>query len=42
MNLWLLFVLYMVFPPAVWFIVQTELNRRADIQFKEQAKNISV
>lgn len=41
MNLWLLFVLYMVFAPAVWFIVQTELNRRADIQFYEQAKNIS-
>ena len=42
MNLWLLFVLYMVFAPAVWFIVQTELNRRADIQFQEQAKNLSL
>ena len=42
MNIWLLFVLYLVFLPAVWFIVQTELNRRADIQFHEQAKNISV
>jgi len=41
MNRWLLFVLYLVFSPAVWFIVQTELNRRADIQFHEQAKSIS-
>jgi magnesium-transporting ATPase (P-type) len=29
MNRWLLFVLYIVFVPAVWFIVQTELNKRA-------------
>ncbi|MBI3872439.1 MAG: DUF4234 domain-containing protein [candidate division Zixibacteria bacterium] len=29
MNRWLLFVLWLVFPFAVWFIVQTELNRRA-------------
>lgn len=29
MNRWLLFVLYIVFVPAVWFIVQTELNSRA-------------
>lgn len=28
-NRWLLFVLYLVFTPAVWFIVQTDLNRRA-------------
>ncbi len=31
-NRWLLFVLYLVFSPAVWFIVQTDLNRRADFQ----------
>jgi len=41
MNRWLLFVLYLVFTPAVWFIVQTELNRKADIQFHEQAKGIN-
>ncbi|MEP6622344.1 MAG: DUF4234 domain-containing protein [bacterium] len=29
-NMWLLFVLWIVFCPAVWFIVQTELNRQAD------------
>jgi hypothetical protein len=29
MNRWLLFVLWIVFVPAVWFIVQTDLNRRA-------------
>ena len=29
-NLWLLFVLWLVFAPAVWFIVQTELNKAAD------------
>jgi hypothetical protein len=31
-NRWLLFVLYLVFSPAVWFIVQTDLNKRADVQ----------
>lgn len=29
-NRWLIFVLWMVFPPAVWFIIQTDLNKRAD------------
>jgi hypothetical protein len=29
-NRWLLFVLWIVFVPAIWFIVQTELNRKAD------------
>lgn len=29
MNRWLLWVLWIVFSPAVWFIVQTELNKRA-------------
>ena len=28
-NKWLLFVLYLVFSPAVWFIVQTELNNKS-------------
>jgi hypothetical protein len=28
-NRWILFVLFPVFVPAVWFIVQTELNRAA-------------
>jgi len=28
-NKWLLFVLHIVFAPAVWFIVQLELNRAA-------------
>ena len=32
---WLLFVLYIVFSPAVWFIVQTNLNKRADLQFAQ-------
>jgi cytochrome bd-type quinol oxidase subunit 2 len=30
MNKWLVFVLWIVFSPAVWFIVQTELNRSAN------------
>ncbi|MHB1687623.1 MAG: hypothetical protein ACYCVH_09635 [Ignavibacteriaceae bacterium] len=34
-NKWLLFVLYIVFSPAVWFIVQTDLNRRADAQLTQ-------
>ncbi|MBW1762023.1 MAG: DUF4234 domain-containing protein [Deltaproteobacteria bacterium] len=29
MNRWVLFLLVLVFMPAVWFIVQTELNKRA-------------
>ena len=28
-NMWILFVLWIVFPFAVWFIVQTDLNRKA-------------
>ena len=34
-NKWLLFVLYIVFSPAVWFIVQTDLNKRADLQYTQ-------
>ena len=29
LNRWIIFILWIVFSPAVWFIVQTELNRRA-------------
>jgi hypothetical protein len=29
MNRWIVFLLVLVFYPAVWFIVQTELNKRA-------------
>ena len=28
-NKWLLFVLFMVFPPAIWFLVQSDLNKLA-------------
>jgi hypothetical protein len=28
-NRWLLFVLWLVISPAVWFIVQSDLNKRA-------------
>ncbi len=28
-NRWIIFILWLVFSPAVWFIVQTELNSRA-------------
>ena len=28
-NRWIIFILWMVFSPAVWFITQTELNKRA-------------
>lgn len=31
-NKWILFILFLVLMPAVWFIVQTELNRFADRQ----------
>lgn len=29
-NRWVMFVLWVVFPPAVWFIVQSKLNLIAD------------
>lgn len=29
-NRWLLFILWIVFAPAVWFIVQSDLNRRTN------------
>ncbi len=29
LNRWILFILWIVFSPAVWFIVQTELNKKA-------------
>lgn len=31
LNRWILFILGFVFLPAVWFIVQTELNKRAGL-----------
>jgi hypothetical protein len=31
LNRWILFILWIVFCPAVWFIVQTELNRKAEL-----------
>ena len=31
LSQWILFILWIVFCPAVWFIVQTELNRKADL-----------
>jgi len=36
-NLWLLFVIWLVFTPAVWFIVQTEMNKQAE---RVQAINV--
>ena len=29
MSRWIIFILWFVFSPAVWFIIQTELNKRA-------------
>jgi hypothetical protein len=31
LNRWILFLLWIVFSPAVWFIVQVELNKKATI-----------
>jgi len=31
MNKWILFILWIVFCPAVWFIVQMDLNKKADL-----------
>lgn len=30
LNKWILFLLWLVFAPAVWFLVQTDLNNFAD------------
>jgi hypothetical protein len=29
LNMWILFLLWIVFSPAVWFIVQIDLNKKA-------------
>jgi hypothetical protein len=29
LNKWILFLLWLFFSPAVWFVVQTDLNQRA-------------
>ena len=29
LNKWIIFILWIVFAPAAWFITQTELNKRA-------------
>lgn len=31
LNKWILFILWFVFAPAVWFIVQTDLNKKAGL-----------
>ena len=31
-NRWIIFILWLVFSPAAWFITQTELNSRASEQ----------
>jgi hypothetical protein len=31
LNRWIVFILWIVFCPAVWFLVQTELNRKAEL-----------
>jgi hypothetical protein len=40
MNRWVLFLLALVFMPALWFIVQSELNKRA--RGSEQALSVAV
>ena len=32
LNMWILFLLWIVFPPAVWFIAQIELNKHSETQ----------
>jgi cytochrome bd-type quinol oxidase subunit 2 len=41
-NRWLLFTLWLVFAPAVWFIVQSELNRRANYNRPDQQTSVEV
>ncbi len=37
LNKWILFILWLFFAPAVWFIVQIELNKRATANLPSQA-----
>ncbi len=37
LNRWILFILWLVFAPAVWFIVQTDLNKKAIIPAAQPA-----
>ncbi len=39
LNRWILFILWIVFSPAAWFIVQTELNNRATYNGPGQPAN---
>lgn len=36
LNRWILFILWIVFSPAVWIIVQSELNRKATFNLPVQ------
>lgn len=38
LNRWILFLLWLFFSPAVWFIVQTELNKRATYGWPSQTQ----
>jgi len=38
LSRWILFILWIIFSPAVWFIVQTELNKKATIGKPEQVQ----
>jgi hypothetical protein len=37
LNRWILFILWLVFSPAVWFIVQMELNKKATYNLPQTA-----
>ncbi len=41
-NKWILFILWIVFSPAVWFIVQTELNHQANYNRPDQQTSVEV
>ncbi len=38
LNKWVIFILWIVFSPAVWFIVQTELNKKATMNVPGQVQ----
>lgn len=42
MNRWLIFLLWLVFAPAVWFIIQSRLNAEADKLGHEAGKAASM
>ena len=40
LNMWILFILWFAFHPAVWFVVQMDLNNKATALIAGQARTV--